>query len=92
MAHPIGFPQANLILNRPKGMSAEECSSLEVYRDSEHVVSRWQLTDEDIAELKRNGNKIWIWMWARAVPPIAISAETPFEARDGDEGEDTQDH
>ncbi|MCZ7645269.1 MAG: hypothetical protein M5U26_08295 [Planctomycetota bacterium] len=78
MAHPIGFPLANCILQRPPGMTAEECGSLEVYRDGRQCISRWQLTDAELEELKRNGGKLYVWILIDPQPPVALS---PFEPR-----------
>ncbi len=41
MAQPIPFREANGILGRPAGMTAEECKSVECFRDGEHCITRW---------------------------------------------------
>lgn len=79
MAHPIGFGEANCILQRPEGMTAEECVSLEVFRDGKYCVSRWQLNDDDMEELKRNGGKIYLMVVGATQPPVAVAVKTPFE-------------
>jgi hypothetical protein len=78
MAHPIGFREANDILLRPKGMTSEECSDLEVFRNGEHCISRWQLSDADLEELKRNNGKVYLSFLGNTHPPVAICVETPF--------------
>jgi hypothetical protein len=77
MAHPIGFGEANSILAASPGVP--NCTSLEVFRDGKYCVSRWQLTDQEIAELKRNGGKVYVLILGATQPPVAIAVETPFE-------------
>lgn len=78
MAHPIGFREANGIIQRPTNLSAVECSSLELFRDGKYCISRWQLTDEELEELKRNGGKIYLEVMGVTQPPVLISVLTPF--------------
>lgn len=81
MAHPIGFPQANNILGRPPGVSAEDCASLEVFQNGKQCISRWQLTESELEQLKRNGGKLYLWVWGATQPPIYVSSEDPFTPR-----------
>lgn len=78
MAHPIPFRQANQILRRPDGMTSEECASLEVFNDGKLIASRWQLDDDEIEELKRNGGKLYLIIWGQMHPPIAPVVKSPF--------------
>ena len=78
MAHPIGFREANNILERPTGMTKDECSSLEVYRDGQYCISRWQLTDQELEELKKNGGKMYVLIVGSTQPPVCITPITPF--------------
>lgn len=78
MAHPIGFPQANCILARPPDMAEEECASLEVFRNGEVCVSKWQLTDEELEALRKNGGKVFVLVWGATQPPVAITPINPF--------------
>jgi len=78
MAHPIPFKQANQILRRPESMTAEECCSLEVCNTGDGFISRWQLEDREIEELKRNGGKIYIVIWGQIHPPIAPLVDLPM--------------
>ena len=78
--HAIGFGQANQILKPPAGMTQDQCTSLEVFSDGEYCISRWQLNDEDLEELKRNGGKIYIAiLFGGTMPPIRPTVTTPFE-------------
>jgi hypothetical protein len=76
--HPIGFAQANHILGRPVGTTEKECASLEVYRDGTYVISRWQFTDEELVELKRNGGKMYLMVQGVTMPPVCPCVMTPF--------------
>lgn len=78
MANSIGFREANDILGRPAGSTAEECSSLELYRDGKYCISRWQLSDAELEELKKNGGKIFLMIWGSNQPPVALVAVSPF--------------
>ena len=79
MAHPIGFAEANSILQRPPDMTAKECVSLEVFRDGKYVVSRWQLNDEELEELKRNGGKVYLMLLGVTQQPAAVCVKSPFK-------------
>ncbi len=78
MANPIGFREANDILQRPANMTAEECTSLEVFRDGTHVISRYQFTDDELAELKANGGKVYLMLWGVTMQPAAVVVKSPF--------------
>jgi hypothetical protein len=79
MAEPTTFPQANLELIRPATMTAEECSSLPVYRSAEPqaFISCWRPTAEDLERLVRGG-AIWVRVIGSSHPPIAVTTENPF--------------
>lgn len=82
MAHSIPFAQANNILGAPKGMTQEECNSLELYRDGRYCISKWQFTDEEIEELKRNGGKMYLWVLGSNMQPVIVSALDPWRTLD----------
>lgn len=75
----INFKGSNIILNKPNGMTEEECGSLPVFRGHEECMSCWELSDEDMEALKKDP-KIWVWVYAGGAtqPPIALSATNPF--------------
>ncbi len=77
--HPIGFAEANKLLGKPPSMTSEECSGLEVFTDGKWCVSRWQLSDLDLAEINRNGGKIYISIVSGGTqPPIRPQVFSPF--------------
>jgi len=86
MSHPIPFKQANQVLDRPEGTTREECGSLEVFRDGKQCISRWQFSDSEIEELKRNGGKVYLWVMMGATqPPVYVSPDNPFKVPDAKE-------
>ncbi len=78
MAHPIPFREATRIIERPANMTVEECGSMEIFQDSVQMVSRWQFSDEEIAELKLNGGKVYMQVMGQMHPPIYVSPLRPF--------------
>jgi len=78
MANPIPFREANGILGRPVSMTAEECQSVECFRDGEVCITRWQLSDAEIGELKRNGGKVYLSIIGATMPPAKVEALSPF--------------
>lgn len=74
---PVDFPEANLTLTKPAGVTDEECGSLRAHRTADAFVSCWQPTEEERAAIARGG-AIWLWVWAAGHPPVALSAECPF--------------
>ena len=78
MAHPIGFAQANTILQPPEGTPPGEVKTLEVFRNGSVCISRWQLSDAEIAELKANGGKIYLVVMGTTQPPVSLGVITPF--------------
>ena len=77
--NPVDFEQANFTFTRPPSMTAEECGDLRVYRGDEgENISCWELSDEDIEQLKKT-RKIWLWIWAQRHPPVALDLQDPWE-------------
>jgi hypothetical protein len=46
---------------------------------SRDIISCWQLTTEEIAEIARTG-KVWLRVLGTGMPPIAIQASSPFQS------------
>lgn len=78
MAHPIPFGEANNIIGRPNEMTPLECQSVEAFQDGKNCITRWQLTDDDLNELRRNGGKIYLWIIGQTMQPAIIQARSPF--------------
>lgn len=89
MAVGVEFPEANLVLAAPtpEDAAAGTVHDLHVhsYRDLDgnpHVISKWQLTPEELEEVKRTG-VVWFGCWGQTHPPMWISGSYPFVERGG---------
>ena len=78
---PIDFPEKTVNLQRPSGMTEEQCSPLPAFRDGEHCISCWAPNwRERLAILL--GRPLWLWIWSgNTQPPVCIAIERPFVAR-----------
>lgn len=82
MAEPIKFQQANDVLLPPENMTEEQCATLPIFRGktsdmiSDCVVSCWQLSDEELEEVKRTG-KVFVGALGKTHPPIFIMGKFP---------------
>jgi hypothetical protein len=89
MAKGVVFDQANVVLHAPtpEDAAAGTVYDLHVhrYRDldgQENVLSKWQLTPEELEEVNRTGGAIWFNCWGGTHPPIWISGIDPFVRRE----------
>lgn len=76
MAEPVPFKEANVTLGAPPG--SPNVLELSVYRGEGLVVSKWRLTEPEIAEIVRTGF-VWVSVVGRTTPPLAVHAITPFK-------------
>lgn len=83
---PRPFPQANRRMMPPPGM--DTCDPLETFVDvafNEPVtISHWQMSAEELAEVNRNGGRVWVRVIAMPTPPIAVEVFDPWEGRNDD--------
>lgn len=84
MAVGVPFPEANTLLGAPtpEDAAAGTVYGLHVhrYRDLDgkpHCLSKWQLTAEELEEVKRTG-VVWFGCWGDTHPPMWISGTDPF--------------
>lgn len=72
------FPEANRVLTAPDGM--ENCDPLQVHVTDDFVVSAWDLEPGELEELRRNGGRVYLYVWTQAgtQPPVALHAASPF--------------
>ena len=80
MAEPVAFEQQNAVLQAPRD-SEGYCRQLglPVHRkvtDIPEVISCWQLSDAERAEVARTG-KVFVSMVGMTVPPHYVAAEFP---------------
>jgi hypothetical protein len=77
---PIKFQQSTIELQKPEGMTDDECSPLPVYRDGQHCISLWQPTLKERLSILFYGH-VWLWVWmGNTQPPVALEGrKTVFE-------------
>lgn len=89
MAVGVDFPQSNLLLRAPTPEDAAAGTVYDLpvcrYKDLDgnpHVISRWRLTPEELAEVRKTG-VIWFSCWGETHPPMNIMGIDPFEEKKG---------
>jgi len=73
MATAIPFPEANIRLTGPQGEDDPDVYTLHARRLDGAVVTCWQLTAEDIAEINASGGKLWLSNWGHTIAPTIIT-------------------
>lgn len=80
----VPFPEANAVLvGSPEDKAAGTVFDLPVhrYRDLDqnpHVISCWQLSPDELAEVMRTG-VVWLHAWGTTHPPICVTGKKPFK-------------
>lgn len=75
MAEPISFPEANW--QRVASEGEQVVAVVPCFIDANQVLTCWQLSPEEIAEVVRTG-KIWLGIVGDSTPPAWIQGTTPF--------------
>lgn len=75
---PVDFPQRNRVLEKPKGMTDEECSDLEIFTDGKVCVSCWQLNKEELELIQKTGKVYLVVVSGKTQPPVSLHVESPF--------------
>lgn len=75
---PIEFPEANLRLVGPPGVS--DILPLPVFTDGRHVASVWELSDEEIADLVKT-RRLYLVVVGQTHPPLLMQTRPPFAPR-----------
>jgi len=76
---PINFPESNLKLIKPQGMTDEDCGSLHVFNQEDQYISCWKPDFWDRLSILFTG-KIWLWVWGgNTSPPVCVTAINPFK-------------
>lgn len=87
MAQPVAFPEQNDVLPPFPG-TEEWVSPLPIFRQGlsftadgqrldQCVVSCWELTPEELAEVQRTG-RVYFQCFGRTHPPISVHGSSPF--------------
>lgn len=80
---PIDFPEANgVLVGSPEDRAAGTVVDLPIHRHTDldgnpHVISKWQLSPDELAEVMRTG-VVWLHAWGTTHQPIAVSGASPF--------------
>lgn len=83
MAYAISIRGGNCTLGAPPG--ADNVSSLEVFRNRVQVISRWQLSPEEIEEVIRTGC-VYLSVFGHTTFPVFLGSETEVRAMSADYG------
>ncbi len=79
---PIRFPQQTVELQKPSGMTDEECGPLPVFRDGKHCISCWSPSWRERLALAL-GRPLWLWVWmGNTQPPVSLDVVSPFIERE----------
>lgn len=86
---PASFPESNVALDPPPGMSLDDCEALSVLRTQTAqghpvVISCWKLTREELDEVGRTG-RVWLLVYGQTMPPCALDGHQPFTTEVGSE-------
>jgi hypothetical protein len=85
MAYGVPFDEANTVLHAPtpEDAAAGTVYDLHVhrYRDLDghpNVLSKWQLTPEELAAVIASDGVLWFSCWGDTHPPMWLSGTDPF--------------
>lgn len=79
---PIKFKEQNRILQKPLGMTKEECSPLPVFADGQQSISCWQATWWERIKFLFSG-RVWVCVLSgKTQPPIWADIKYPFSTED----------
>lgn len=71
---PIEFPEVNLRLTPPAGMTDEQCGTLPVFTDGQQCASLWSLSIGDRIRVLLFG-RVWLIVTGTVHPPVLLVAE-----------------
>lgn len=72
---PIGFIEANAVLQKPASMTDEECGPLPIFRDGKRCISCWCPTWKERLSILWHG-KVWLSVFSgNTQPPVWIKGE-----------------
>jgi hypothetical protein len=82
MANPVGFPEFNRSLGKPKDWDPTahgDCDVLPVWTDGAVCISCWRLTPDELMEILQTG-RIWIRVYSfrDTQPALMVHTENPF--------------
>lgn len=83
MAWATSIKGGNCTLRAPAG--ADNVSDLQVFRNRAQVISRWELSAEEIEEICRTGC-IYLSVFGHTTYPVYVGSETEMRAMSADYG------
>lgn len=86
MARGVDWPGANLKLGPPRGMDETQVTSLHVFTNGVTVVSCWELSDEEMAEVIKTGRVFLSIMSGKTMYPAFVGSESEVRAMIADYG------
>jgi hypothetical protein len=75
---PTDFPEKTRVLQKPPGMTDEECQPLAIHDTGEQLISRWEPTPEERRAIAA-GAPIWLSVTGRGHPPVNLEVVSPFD-------------
>lgn len=86
MGKGVAFEGANVVYNPPAGVPEDQCSAIHVFRNSRDLVTCWELTDEELADVIRT-RRVWFTMQSgRTLFPHFIGSERTVHMLVADDG------
>ena len=83
MADPVVFVGANLPLGPPPGRP--DVRPIQVFRNRACLVSCWQLSEAELAEIVRTG-RVYLAVMGFGMPPVFVASESEMRAFTVDAG------
>lgn len=75
---PINFDESNRTLQKPAGMTDDECGPLPIFTNGEQCISCWRPSLRERLSILIFG-KVWVWVWfGKTQPPVALETQYPF--------------
>lgn len=76
MGSGVKFPGANRSYGPPAGVTEEQCATLHVFSNGACLVSCWEFTDEEIAEIVRT-RRAFLSVWSGGtLSPVFVGSES----------------
>lgn len=86
MGKGVAFEGANVVYNPPAGVPDDQCSAAHVFRNGKDLVTCWELSDEELADVIRT-KRVWFTMQSgRTLFPHFIGSERTVHALIVDSG------
>jgi len=81
---PIHFPEETGVLEKPDGMSSDDCGPLPAFTNGVVCVSRWQASWSERLSILFRG-RIWLQVLSgHTQPPVSITIDYPFFVKEED--------